>query len=52
MNDSYFLTESFSLETTQLIQRGILLDKDRKEFQYEGSYTKEKHLLWIEHRRR
>lgn len=39
--DTYFLTESVSLEYRQLIQRGILLDKDRKEFVYEGPYTQE-----------
>jgi len=48
----YFLTESVSLETQQLIQRGIRLDKDHKEFVYEGPYTQEKHLAWIEQRRR
>lgn len=50
--DTYFLTESVSLKYLRLIQTGIRLDKDRKEFVYEGPYTAEKHLAWIEHRRR
>ena len=35
--DTYFLTESVSLGYQRLSQRGIRLDKDRKEFQYEGT---------------
>ena len=50
--DTYFLTESASLETQQLIQRSIRFDKDRKEFVYEGPYTQEKHYQWVEKRRR
>ncbi len=50
--DTHFLTGSVSLETQQLIQRGIRLDKDRKEFVYEGPYTQEKHCRWVEKRRR
>ncbi len=50
--DTYFLTESVSLEYQRLIQRGIGIDKDRKEFQYEGPYTQEKHYQWVEQRRR
>ena len=48
MNNAFFLTESISLRTDQLIQRGIDLGKDRREFQYEGEYTARKHLAWIE----
>ncbi len=48
----FFLTESVSLEYQRLIQRGIGLDKDRKEFQYEGPCTQEKHYQWVEKRRR
>ena len=44
--DTYFLTEAVSLETQQLIQRGIHPDKDRKEFQYEGPYAREKQCQW------
>ena len=50
--DTYFLTESVSLGTQQLIQRGIRLDKDRREFQYDGEYTARKHLAWVEYRRK
>jgi len=39
LGHSYFLTESVSLVSQQLTQRGINLDKDRKEFQYEGEYS-------------
>lgn len=51
MSNIFFLAESVSLESKQLTQRGINLDKDRKEFLYDGAYTADKHFAWIEHRR-
>ena len=42
MANSYFLTEAVRLEDRRLIQRGIRIDKDRKEFEYEGPYTMQK----------
>ncbi len=50
--DFYFLTESVSLESQQLIQRGISLDLDHPMFEYKGAYTGEKHFAWADLRRR
>ena len=50
--DSFFLTESVTLNNTELIQRGINLDLNHPMFEYKGSYTGEKHFAWVELRRR
>ena len=47
----FFLTEYVTLDNTELTMLGIGLNKDRKEFQYEGEYIGEKHFAWVKFRR-